>query len=161
MRQRYDEVHDNIAIGGIKAVEESSTSHFDRIVSVCQDAADQNVSDETPYIHIPLADGDDDSRERGTFDYETFEAGALAVLDGLRAGQQMLVHCHAGQHRSPAVSAAAVAVSEGRGYGETIHSFRNERPQIVEASHLREYGFQFVEDYRTDSKSYYSRRPTE
>lgn len=161
MRQHYDEVHDSITIGSIAAVHEADTSRFDRIVSVCQDAADQNVSDETPYIHIPLADGDDDSRERGTFDYETFEAGALAVLDGLRAGQRMLVHCHAGQHRSPAVSAAAVAVSEGRTYGETVHSFRDERPQIVEASHLREYGFQFVEDYGTDSKAYYGRRSTE
>lgn len=161
MRQHYDEVHDDIAIGGITSVNEADTSRFEKIVSVCQDAADQNVSDETPYIHIPLADGDDDSRERGTFDYETFEAAALAVLDGLRAGQRMLVHCHSGQHRSPAVSAAAVAVSEGRAYGETIHSFRDERPQIVEASHLREYGFQFVEDYGTDSKTYYNRRSTE
>lgn len=161
MRTHSDKVHDNISIGSIDAVREESTSPFDKIVSVCQDAGTKNVSNETPYIHIPLADGDDDTRNRGTFDYDTFEAGALAVLDGLSAGQQMLVHCHSGQHRSPAVSAAAVAVAEQRAYGEVIRSFKDKRSQIVEADHLREYGLLFVDDYGTDSKTYYGRPSTE
>jgi predicted protein tyrosine phosphatase len=82
----------------------------------------------------------------GDYSYEMFEDAAETVLDYLRDGDTLLVHCHAGQSRSPAVSIAALGVFEGESYYDTYDSVKESRSQIHPDGLLERHAKRFISD---------------
>lgn len=53
----------------------------------------------------------------------------ISAIDSVRtSGGSVLVHCHAGQQRSPAVIAAYLMHTQGMGRDEAIQFIRNRKP---------------------------------
>lgn len=105
------QITDLLWVGDIQDVREGPTDQFDRIVTVCQDEVRDNVGCE--YNWFNMSDGPHNAYG-GDSSYETFAEAAETVLDAMRAGETVLVHCHAGQSRSVSVAAAALAVLTNR-----------------------------------------------
>lgn len=68
--------------------------------------------DETD-VHIPFDDSPD-------FDANQFEEAVDVVVEKLRDGERVLVHCNAGINRSPAVAATAHCMLSDDGVGQSI-----------------------------------------
>jgi predicted protein tyrosine phosphatase len=139
------EVRDGLWITDIDAVEQQSTDHFDLVVSVCQDAARDNVG--CPYEHYELAD-DEISVENwgGSADYDTFAEAAESVVNALRDDtiEKILIHCHAGQNRSCTVSAAALAVYNERPYYWAFNKIQVARPIVNPNQTMRSHAKRFI-----------------
>lgn len=101
------QITDLLWVGDIQDAREESTDQFDRIVSVCQDEVSDNVGCE--YDWFNMADGPM-CGYGGDSSYELFYEAAKCVLDAMRRGETVLVHCHMGQSRSVSVAAAALSV---------------------------------------------------
>lgn len=101
------QITDLLWVGDIQDVREGPTDRFDRVVTVCQDRVFDNVGCE--YNWFNMSDGPKNSYG-GDSSYELFAEAAQCVLDAMRGGEVVLVHCHAGQSRSVSVAAAALAV---------------------------------------------------
>lgn len=116
-----DQITDNLWIGDIEDVRSGDTSRFDVIVSVCQDHARDNVSDETPYFHFKLADSPETAgKYGGECNYDIFSGAADCVRYQLEKERTVLVHCHVGQNRSAAICAAALGVYGSMTYDEAL-----------------------------------------
>lgn len=86
---------------------QSETNQFDRVITVCQDSIEDNVSDEQEYSYYCMSDGPSNAYG-GDHSYEMFEEAADELHDALADGEQVLIHCHAGQSRSVSVAVAAL-----------------------------------------------------
>lgn len=98
----------------IRSVQNGDTSRFDVVVSVCQDHCKDNVSCE--YEHYTLTDGLPTGHNRGTCSFELFVEAVDSVVEHVREGRTVLVHCHAGRSRSVAVCIAAYAICYDASY---------------------------------------------
>jgi len=96
-----DAITDTIWISDIRSVREESTSHADRIITVCQESVADNVGD-VGYYHFPLSDGEPlhESHDPGVFTFELFVEAVETIIDALETGTPTIVHCHKGQSRS-------------------------------------------------------------
>lgn len=135
-------------ITDIGGVAENDTSQFDRVVSVCQDARQENVG--CRYDHHALAD-DRTSEENwgGSARYSAFAEAAETVLTALRDGETVLVHCHSGQNRSVAVSAAAMAVHDDTGvetFSDAVWQIKQSRPIANPMRLMSHHGKRFTEE---------------
>lgn len=143
-----DHIDHGLWIADIDSVREHSTNRFDLVVSVCQDACPQNVADETPYEHYPLAD-DAISEEKwgGSTDYALFSEAAESVRRTLNDDkiEDILVHCHVGRNRSASICAAAIAVYEGTVYGGALAKIRNARPIVNPNDVMKFHAKRFIE----------------
>jgi len=85
-------------------------SVFDRVITVCQDSIEDNISDERVYSHYCMSDGRCEVEERygGSCEYELFAEAAQELYQALADGEAVLIHCHAGQSRSVSVATAAL-----------------------------------------------------
>lgn len=114
---------------------------IDRVVSTCQDSAEDNVS--VPYDHFKMADGPDDGHVRGDHTYPLFEEAVDRVVSALEDGEIVMVHCHMGRSRSVAVAIAAIATVEDVGYWDAYDTVRQGRghiqPNQLLVEHVREY----------------------
>lgn len=145
-----DRVYDQLYISDIVSVREQSIpDDVDAVINVCQDDTSDNVGVE--YCHFSLSDGETDMYG-GDDTYEGFEEAALEILNRLRDGQTLLVHCHMGHSRSVATSIAAVAVYDGKATYEVYSQFKDERPGIHPNMKLQNYARRFVQE-RTDSQA--------
>ena len=141
--KEIDYIRDDLAITSIAGVRENDTSDFDKVLSVCQDMARDNVG--TEYTCVKLAD-DIRSKQRwgGTTEYAAFERAADRVLGSLLTyDESILVHCHSGQNRSAAVCTAALGVAEKVFYIDAGEMVYEARPVIninqLMAAHARRY----------------------
>jgi predicted protein tyrosine phosphatase len=138
-------VRDGLWITDIEAVEQQSTERFDLVVSVCQDAARDNVG--CAYEHYELAD-DEISVENwgGTTEYSEFSDAAESVIYALQSDEieNVLVHCHSGQNRSCAVCAAALAVHNQRSYEWAFNKIRAARPIVNPNQTMRSHAKRFI-----------------
>lgn len=141
-----NEVMEDLWIADIETVETRGLTIFDTVVSVCQDTADDNVSDDTPYLHVSLAD-DERSAEMwgGSIAYEDFEKAVNTVREAMDDGT-VLVHCHAGQNRSAAVCAAVVAAEKDRRYRVGEDTVRKARPIINPTPVMERHAKKYVTD---------------
>lgn len=98
------EVDNDLWVSDLSTVQTHSTQRFDRVISVCQDSAEDNVS--CAYNHYQLSDGPPDptSKNPGEFSYNLFEEAVDTAIAAILSGETVLIHCHAGQSRSPAVA---------------------------------------------------------
>lgn len=121
--------------------------NFDVIVSVCQDTCWDNVSDDVRTKHYSLA-GSKHAVEQwgGSADYHDFAHAASYVLGSLEGGHETLVHCHAGQNRSCAVSIAALAVYHDEDYYWAENLVDRARPMNLTKT-MRHHAFSFIEQH--------------
>lgn len=139
-----DRVQNNLWISDINAVREQSTSDFDVVITVCQDSTESNVGCE--YAHYKLADGEPEGHNQGECSYPLFKEAADRVLDCLKNQETVLVHCHAGQSRSVAISVAALSVYEDIPYGGAYQLVEEARPQANPNYVLRGFAKQYIEE---------------
>ncbi len=83
---------------------------LDRVITVCQDSIEDNVSDNIEYSHYCMSDGRTEVEEKygGSCEYELFEEAANELYHALADGETVLIHCHAGKSRSVSVATAAL-----------------------------------------------------
>lgn len=144
-----DQIVDRLWIGDIQDAQSGDTSRFDRVVSVCQNHAKSNVSDETTYNHFKLADST--ARETagvygGRCNYSLFERAATAVFDAVDDGEVVLVHCHAGRDRSAAICMAALSRTMDISYGEAYNIVREARPIANPSKTMEKYAKRYARD---------------
>jgi hypothetical protein len=94
-------------ISGIREAREGGTTQFDRVITVCQDSIEDNVSSSCDYSWYNMSDGEADGWG-GSSEYELFEAAADELHDALLDGETVLIHCHHGHSRSVSVATAAL-----------------------------------------------------
>jgi len=145
MSELVAKVTDDLYVGQIEAVAQTE-DQYDTIISVCQDARQDNVSDNTTYVHYPLAD---DERSQidwgGRFDYETFHNAAWETVTRLETGNTVLVHCHHGRNRSVAVVAAAFGHYYEYSPLDAYDFVRSARPQADSNDTMRTWMTWFIE----------------
>lgn len=104
-----EEVIENLYVGTVEGAETPSAlqAHdIDTIVSLTFVGPEVAVPQDIDYTSVPMMDGPRN-------DSDEFSRAVTTVLERLRAGDCVLVHCSAGASRSVAVAAVAVALLEG------------------------------------------------
>lgn len=86
---------------------ETSKDPFDRVITVCQDSIEDNISDDLTYNFYCMSDGPHNGYG-GDHSYGLFADAATTLYEALAAGETVLIHCHAGQSRSVSVATAAL-----------------------------------------------------
>ena len=94
-------------ITDIRSACEEEKSHIDRVITVCQDSIEDNISDEQMYHHFCMADGPHNTYG-GDHSYKMFQRAANVLHSALEDGESVLIHCHMGQSRSVSVAVAAL-----------------------------------------------------
>lgn len=148
MNSPIDQVYDQLWIGNIRAAQTHSMSEFDVVITVCQDSVEDHIPNDATYHFFEMSDGPDNAYG-GRSDYEFFSEAASTVLGHLEDGDDIFVHCHAGQSRSASVSIAALGVYHELSYYEVYNNVESQRPQIHPDSLLEQHAKQFIEE-RTD-----------
>lgn len=130
MRRRADadEVVPGLWVGGVPdraAVRRLLRSGIDGVVDVRAEA-DPEAHPWPAGVevrHVPLVD-------HGTPTVAALRAAAQAVVDLVRDGRKVLVHCHAGQQRAPTVATAALVLM-GWTLGDAYAAVSRARPQAL------------------------------
>jgi len=133
-------------ISGIVSVREDSTSHLDRIITVCQDSVEDNVSDEQEYDFYCMADGPHNAYG-GDSSYEMFEEAANTLYEALESGESVLIHCHMGQSRSVSVAVAALGRLCDIPRHEAFEKVQYYRPQAHPDILLMSHASTYIEKY--------------
>jgi hypothetical protein len=143
-----DQITSNLWISDIESVQWQSTKRFDRIISVCQDTARDNVSDECTYEHYCLAD-DEQSVERwgGSCSYTTFSNATMNIMWSLLFEYTTCVHCHHGKNRSVSTAAAALSVLYDVPLDSVFQWIQVCRPIADPDRLMREHAREFVRRY--------------
>ena len=123
---------------------------FDRVITVCQESIEDNVSSKMTYNHYCMADGET-TKYGGSSSYELFERAANTLYNALASDEDVLIHCHRGRSRSVAVSIAALGrlLDIGRLTAlELIHYYHptSEPPDRLLMRHARTY----IDRYTTE-----------
>jgi hypothetical protein len=124
-------------VADIEQTAHGDTGRFDAVLSVCQDEVSDNTNG--PYHHFKLSDGPPSGRSGGRFEYTLFRDAANMLAAYLEDRHHVLVHCHAGQSRSPAVAAAALTRAEDMDAKEAIETVQDALPQTH--MHPKFYGW--------------------
>lgn len=143
-----DHIDRGLHITSIRSAQSHSTATFDMVVSVCQDACEQNISDETPYEHYRLADGPTSEGEwGGSCAYGLFEEAAESVVAALEDDsiENVLVHCHVGKNRSAAICAAALGAYDDLTFEVAYECVRSSRPMVNPNATMRSHARRFIE----------------
>lgn len=148
---RYDgsgELH----IRSIRGAVEEQTSHLDRVITVCQDSIEDNVSDEQAYTHYNMSDGDSSVEQQygGSCEYSLFHEAADELYEALADGESVLIHCHVGRSRSVSVATAALGrlldISREDAF-DLIHTYRivDGYPERLLMEHASDYISEYTE----------------
>lgn len=129
----------------ISDIQEARTidkSGFDRVITVCQDSIEDNVSDSIEYTHHNMADGETDYG--GSSNYILFKKATDELLAALEEDESVLIHCHQGTSRSVSTACAALAVHLDLRRDEAIdliHHYhpRDNYPNPLLMDHVRTY----------------------
>lgn len=145
MKNGIDRVHDQLAIANITAARTEPMDEYDAVVTVCQDSIEDHIPDDVEYHFFEMADGPH-CGYGGRHDYEYFEYAARTILAHLEAGDNVLVHCHAGQSRSASTSIAALSVLQEQDYHTVYNAVEDSRPQIHPDGLLEKHAQRFIEE---------------
>jgi len=123
-----DAVTQHISITNIYGVQRNNTSHFDTIITICQDSVEDNVSGQH-YHHFELADGEPpgDAFNPGECSYDLFTDAVCAITNHVEQDQNVLVHCHAGRSRSAMAIVAALTDLKNMTYDMAFTTVSNAR----------------------------------
>lgn len=141
-----DEISDGIWISDIQDVQQQSTKQFDAVVTICQDDVGDNIG--CGYYYYPLSDGPPlpNAHNPGEFAYELFEDATETILRHVRAGDDVLVHCHAGRSRSVTAVAAALATIHDSTFESALTTVGEARSIPIDPSpKIRDFGAEFVQ----------------
>lgn len=134
-------IYDSLYITDIDTIQNTVLT-ADVVISVCQDAAEDNVG--CQYKHYPMPDGL--AGEYGVdSSYPTFRDAVTDVVSSVRGGNRVVVHCHAGYSRSPSVCIAALAELDGYSYADAFWHIRNKRP-ISPSPRLVEHANKYIHE---------------
>lgn len=122
-------------------------SSIDRIITVCQDSIEDNVSEQMTYSFYCMSDGRPEVEEQygGSCEYERdFEEAADELYEALADGETVLIHCHAGMSRSVSVAAAALGRLLGLSRSDAldlVHRYRipHSYPDRLLMEHATDY----------------------
>ena len=119
------------------------TSHLDRVITVCQDSIEDNISDDQTYSYYCMSDGPT-NEYGGDHSYEMFEEAADELYEALRSDEEVLIHCHAGQSRSVSVATAVLGRLLGLSRTEAlqlVHRYRitHHNPDRLLLEHADQY----------------------
>lgn len=148
MNQGINQVHEQVWIANITAARTTGMDEFDAVVTVCQDDIEDHIPEGVMYHFFEMSDGPHNAYG-GRHDYEFFEYAARTILEHLRNGDNILVHCHAGQSRSASTVIAALGAYREASYHEVYNNVESQRPQINPDQLLQEHAIRFIEE-RTD-----------
>jgi len=103
---------------------------FDRVITVCQDSIEDNVSSETTYNHYCMSDGGvAEEQYGGSCEYELFAEAADELYNALSDNETVLIHCHHGTSRSIAVATAALGRLLEKPRSEALDEIHYYRPR--------------------------------
>lgn len=103
-----DELIDSFWISSIAEISDASINQLkqlNHVVGVCHESRERDF--DCTYDYYNMSDGAHDPF--GDASQEVFNNAVNSVFDALSDDKHVLVHCQAGQSRSPAVAAAALA----------------------------------------------------
>lgn len=147
-------ITDSLWIGDILDAERGDTSMFDVVVTICQDSVADNVG--CTYHQYPLSDGppEENSKNPGVFEYDLFENAVDTIVEHLRRGDKVFVHCHAGKSRSVTACAAALATIDDISFENAIDRVRDSR-RIDPTPETRTLGVRYTSqaESMTETKS--------
>lgn len=146
-----NEIIDQLWITDISGAREQDTSRFDRVITVCQDEVSDNIGCE--YEHFNMADGPHNTGYGGEFSYSLFTDAADAVNEALVNGETVMVHCHVGQNRSVAVSAAALTRFEDLSHTEALDLIQEHRPIANPTETFRDHLQQYASEHASGGAS--------
>lgn len=133
-------------VTNIREAAETDKSDFDRVITVCQERIDDNVSDDMTYSFYCMSDGDPavEGKYGGSCDYDMFSDAAQELYHALRKDETVLIHCHAGVSRSVSVATAALGQLLDLRRSEAldlIHYYRpvDQYPDMKLMDHASEY----------------------
>ena len=161
-------------VGRVKDAMDWAYTNVDAIVNCAQYNFNYNLKDRQQHrwLHI---------QERSWFNgrswFQRMRSILAFVITHLAAGRAVLLHCHAGKHRSGCFGVLVIALIQGRGLDEAAKSYFRERPlpgewdqkkvhSIAERHRLREFleelvteGFceQMLTDLRREDRDLVSR----
>lgn len=123
-------------------------SDIDRVVTVCQDSIEENVSDSTVYSFHRMSDGPN-NEYGGYHSYYMFEQAADELYDALHSGESVLIHCHNGTSRSISVATAALGRLVDEPRSEVLALIHYYRPrQSYPDKLLMDYARAYINTYR-------------
>lgn len=115
-------------ITGISEAAECEKSYIDRVITVCQDSIEDNVSPSIEYSYYCMSDGPDNVYG-GDSSYEMFSEAADELYNALSTGESVLIHCHHGTSRSVSVACAALGRLLGIPRSEALDIIHHYRPR--------------------------------
>lgn len=136
-----NEIIPDLWISDIYYVREESLD-VDHVVTCCQEDVSDNVG--CQYSFYCMSDGPD-NEFGGDHRYELWVEAVEDVLESYVAGNEILVHCHAGRSRSASVCVAVVGMLRRYSYGEA-RSFVCESRYIQMDRHLADHARRFLEE---------------
>lgn len=146
MSQIYYDGPGELHVTDINRAHTMDKSAFDRVITVCQDSIEENISAEQEYTHYDMSDGRQEAEEQygGSCEYELFETAAEELYQALSDDECVLIHCHQGTSRSVSVAAAALGRLLEEPRSEVlglIHYYRprNSYPDSLLMDHANRY----------------------
>lgn len=133
-------------ISGIQSACEDATNHLDRVITVCQDNIEDNISDQQEYDFFCMADGPHNAYG-GDFSYEMFSRAANVLFMALEDGESVLIHCHQGSSRSVAVATAALGRLLDLNRTDAYDLVQYYRPQAHPDQLLMEHASTYIEQH--------------
>lgn len=151
MNNEIDQVYPQLWIANISGARnghpEQGVGYFDAVVTVCQDSIEDHIPEDVEYHFFEMADGPHSADAwGGRHDYEYFEYAARTILAHLENGDEVLVHCHAGQSRSASTSIAALGAYHEVSYFDMYDDVKSQRPQIHPDGLLESHAQRFIEE---------------
>lgn len=116
----------DLHITDIGEAREMPKDDLDRVITVCQDSIEDNVSDDVVYSFHNMADGEVDMYG-GHSSYYMFEQATHELFEALESGESVLIHCHFGQSRSVSVATAALGRLLTLSWSESLEIVRRYR----------------------------------
>jgi len=122
-----DHIHDGLYIGNAHASRTEQILRDNQIsvsVNVAKDLDDPWFSNIIP-LKFGLVDGKSEENN-----YQIYLQAAKTILSFLDTGHSVLVHCHEGRSRSPAISTLVIAKRLSLGLPEAFQLIQERRPGI-------------------------------
>ena len=147
-----DQITDNVYLGNSSDAKNANLLQVNGIKSVLNVAIDLDYGKEwasqTFYDILPCKVGLIDGRGN------SFDKFVLAVktLNYLSDMGKVLIHCHEGRSRSPAVLAAFLACKDKISFDDALRSIWQKRQIVNPAPPLVDLGVKFVEKFSTPAK---------
>jgi protein-tyrosine phosphatase len=137
-------------ISGIQSACEDATNHLDRVITVCQDSIEDNVSSQQSYDFFCMADGPHNAYG-GECSYELFRRAANVLFMALEDGESVLIHCHQGASRSVSVAVASLGRLLDIPRHEAYDLVQHYRPQAHPDQLLMGHASTYIEQHTEHS----------